>query len=72
MHRKTKGLKVKATINFRHGSDVFLKIIADPSGHVKESVDREIKLEKGVYSCLRISETSILEGLLWMKKWASV
>ena len=61
MHRKTKGHKVKARINFRHGSNVFLKIITDPSGHVKESVGREIKLEKGVYSCLKISETSILE-----------
>lgn len=49
-----------------------LSAIADPSGRVKESVDREKKLEKGVYDCLRILETSILEGLSWMKKWTSV
>lgn len=72
MHRKAKVLKVKAGINFRHGSNVFLKIIVNPSGHVKESVDREINLEKGVYGCLRILETAILEGLLRTKKWTSV
>lgn len=47
---------VEIKINFRRGTNSSFGIIAGPSEYVKEDVDREIKLEKGVWLLKNITK----------------